>query len=662
MAIICPQCRTENNDASEACASCRFPFTESRTLIHDRYSMTKPWIFSTFKAVYQAEDVRDNNRIYSIREFLPQFILPSERLLVRSHFEATMQKYRELSHRNMTRITDFFVEGNYFYVVYDYVNGLDMTKYLDSHKIVREKGYPERLVSNWAVQLCDLLEYLHHGFSEPFYAVDLKPAGVVFRQEDESVVFIDNGIYRLLQILGPHYIITEDFHAYRKASGKFESVKWDLFCVGNIMYYLLTGIDLIKMPDNLGVPQLKNIRPDLSDAMIKVVMKAVGVKAQSGYDRASDLREDLKEMVPPLPLKAFDFYRDFVKKEEAEGKTEWRMLLGNETRSGRSGTAPRVPLRMKWKTMLKPSNNYFLSAAGDYVYATSREGMVTGIHRDLKDTEWKFYISKQVSTYGIASENMIYYATPFQELVAVERGKNNFRWKLQLETPCMSTPVLYEGIVFLSLYNGKTIAVSAEEGKILATFVIEGNILSSPIVYSNVLYVASLNKLICAIDVETEQTIWKYETDTGFSSSPTLCGNKLFIGSHDGTLCAISIQSGNPIWTRNFRGSITQSVRATDDMIFLITTAGKLLALDPSRGDTIWEKDIGGKEFEYPFALGENLVYLVDQDKNFKCIDFFTGQERQSFKMSHTSASQLMCAHNQIYLVSKAGHLVAFGK
>jgi outer membrane protein assembly factor BamB len=507
-----------------------------------------------------------------------------------------------------------------------------------------------------------MLEYLHHGFSEPFYAVDLKPAGVVFRQEDESVVFIDNGIFRLLQILGPHYIITEDFHAYRKASGKFESFKWDLFCLGNLMYYLLTGIDLIKMPDNLGVPQLKNIRPDLSDAMIGIVMKAVGTKAQSGYNDVTEIKTDLKELVPPLPLRAFDFYSDFVKTAEVEEKTVWKMLLGNEARTGRSGAAPKLPLRMKWKTMLKPSTSFFLSAADDYVYAVSREGMVYGIHKDLKEPEWRFYLSKQISTFGIASDDTIFFATPFQELVAVQRGKNNFKWKLQLDTPCMSSPVLYEGIIFLSLYNGKTIAVNAEEGKILAQFAVEGNILSSPIVYANVLYVASLNRLICAIDVETEQVLWKYETETGFSSSPTLCGNKLFIGSHDGTLCAINIQSGNPIWTRNFRGSITQSVRASLDMIFLITTAGKLFALDPARGDTVWEKEIGGKDFEFPFALGANMVYLVDQDKTLKCLDFFTGQERQSLKMSHSSASQLACAHNQLYMVSRTGHLVAFGK
>jgi len=660
MARTCPRCSIENDDIEEFCTGCEFPFADAATLIHNHYRMTRPWVFSSFRAVYQAEDIKDNNRTYSIREFLPHFVNYSEQIVVRSGFESTMKRFSDLSHPNLAGIKDFFIEGNYYYVVYEFVNGLDMTKYLEDHKIITGKGYPERLVSHWVGQMCDLLEYLHHGFGDPFYAVDFKPAGVVFRQEDESIVFIDMGLFKLLEILGPHYIITEDFQAYRKARGKFESIGWDLFCLGNFMYYLLTGIDLIKAPENIRMP-LNIIRPDLSPAMLDIVNKAIGKFGQSFYTDIRDIKRDLKEKIPSLPIRAFDFYSDFVSDKLAE-KVEWPILLGNVARTSCGGIAPRTPLHLKWTKKMKPSDHYFLCASGDYVYATSKEGIVYCYHKDGGKYEWKTYIDRNIAVEGIASGDTLFFITPKQDLVGIERDQNDFLWKLHIDTSVMSSPALYDDIIFLALYNGTIHAINAIEGNILTSYKVEGNIISNPIIFDNILYVSSLNKMICAIDIDTEETLWVYESETGFSASPSLVSNTLFIGSHDGTLCAISIESGGPIWTRNFRGSITQSVRASENMVYFTTRAGVLTALTPDRGETVWERNLNTEDFEFPFCLGQNTIFIVDAFRNLRCLNSFSGEEKYSLKMSHPTVSQLVIAHRNLYLVSSTGHLAAFGK
>ena len=661
MSITCPRCGQDNQDNDEFCTGCEFPLAEATTLIHNHYRMTKPYIFSSFRAVYQAEDIRDNNRIYSIREFLPHFVNFSEQIVVRGQFESSMRRYSELSQVNLAGITNYFVEGNYFYVVYQYVNGKDMTKYLETHRIFRGTGYPESLVAYWAMQLCDLLEYLHHGFEQPFYAVDLKPAGIVFRQEDESIVFIDMGIFKLLQILGPHYIITEDYDAYKKARGKFESVGWDLFCLGNIMFYLLTGVDLIRLPDHSRVPLIM-LRPDISKSMLDIVTKAVGDKGQSFYNDIREIKRDIKDKIPILPLRAFDFYSDFVAKKTLAKSVSWKTYLGTESRSACVGLGPKVPLRMKWNTKMKPSQIYFLSASDNYVYATSKEGMIYGINSETGENDWKFYIDKNISTPGIAIGNMLYYVTPRQDLVAIEQGENAFRWKLNLESSLMSPPTIYDDIIFVALYNGTIYAVNSMEGGILTSYTVEGFIISNPVVYNNVLFVSSLNKKLCAIDIDTEELLWTYESEAGFSASPTIRDNVLFAGSYDGTLCAVNTESGSPLWTRNFRGSITQSIKANEDMVYFITREGKLKALTPDRGEIVWEKDLNVGDFEVPFCLGHNMLYLIDQKRNLRCIDAYNGKERFSLGMSHSTVSQPIIAHEQLYLVSTSGHIVAFGK
>jgi len=659
MPIICPRCGYENDDGDEFCCSCEFPLAEAATLVHGRYRMTKPYIFSSFRAVYEAEDIQDNNRIYSIREFLPQVTTAGERVVLQSHFESLMSRYMELSHKNLASITNFFVEGNYFYVVYEFINGKDLTKYLDAHKIFLGTGYPEKLVSYWALQICDLMEYLHHGYDDPIFLSDLKPAGVVFRREDENIVFIDMGLTVLLQILGPHYLISEDFQAFRKSGGHFDTIEWDLFCLGNFMFYLLTGVDLIKMSSKFSTP-LKTLRPDVSDEMAEIVTRAIGKNFRSGYNDVREIKQELRRKVPPLPLRAFDFYSDFVGKDAGAGKIEWRMFLGNEARTNSVGLPPKPPLRVKWKCKLNPDEQYSLASAGDYVYATQKEGILYCVDYETGEIAWKYYICKNLTTPCVASDDTLFCITPRQTLVSVEKDQTEFNWKLQLETSTMSSPTLYDEILFVALYNGKVLAVSAAEGEVLTTYEISGNIISSPIVYQNILYVTSLNKMICAIDIDSEELLWQYESEMGFSASPTLVNDIIFVGSHDGTLSAVNIETGDPLWTRNFRGSITQSVRATMDMIYLVTRTGKLLAIDPLRGHTIWEKELKDKDFEFPFCLGANMIYLVDSHRNLRCIDSFTGEDRHVMGMSHRTVSQLMIAHNQLYLVSSAGHLVAF--
>lgn len=661
MSLTCPRCGYENEDNVDFCQECEFALAEAPLLVHRRYRMSKPYVFSSFRAVYEAEDVQENNRVYSVREFLPHAVSTAEKLTVRSNFESLMNRYMELKHKNLAGIANFFVEGNYYYVVYEFVNGLDITKYMSSHKILTGKGYPEKLVSYWTLQMCDLFEYLHHEQDSPIYLIDFKPHAVVFRQEDEQLVFIDLGLSRILSLLGPHYLITEDFQAFRKSGGKFDNVEWDLFCLGNFMYYLLTGVDLLRAPENVYMP-LRVARPDISEAMIDIVTKAVGKNYRSHYKDVRDIRKDLFERVSPLPLRAFDFYQDFVGEKARYQKTQWPMFLANKSRTGSVGFPPRIPVKLKWSCKTKPSDEFYLTASEEYVYATSREGMVCSIHSRTGQMDWKSYISRNIPTPGIAYNGVLYYVTPNRELLSIEHSSNDFKWKLEMESASMASPIIYDDILFVTLYNGNIHAVNIEEGKILATFSIEGNIISSPIIHQNILYVASLNKMMCAIDVDTDEVIWQYESETGFSASPTMCRDIILAGSHDGTLCAVNAQNGRPMWTRNFKGAITQAIRATPDMIYFVTRSGKMLALDPERGQTIWQKDLGDSNFEYPFCLGTNMIFLVDSHRRLRTIDSFSGVDRHQLKMSHPAVSPLIIAHQQIYLVSSTGHVVAFGK
>jgi len=110
MSIICSACGAENPDELNQCQECNHILNESAVLIHGKYKMTRPYIFSPFRAVYEAVDVQDNKK-YSIREFLPHLSGQGQKILIKSGFEALMAKYSKLSHKNLAGIVDYFIEA-----------------------------------------------------------------------------------------------------------------------------------------------------------------------------------------------------------------------------------------------------------------------------------------------------------------------------------------------------------------------------------------------------------------------------------------------------------------------------------------------------------------------------------------------------------------------
>ena len=159
------------------------------------------------------------------------------------------------------------------------------------------------------------------------------------------------------------------------------------------MYYLLSGIDLLRIPDNV-ITSIDKACPGISPAMADIVTKAVGKDGRSGYSDVRDVKNDLLEHTKPLPLRAFGFYQEFVGDKLDNARTTWHTFHCNDARTGCSGFSPRPPVHMKWKCRLKPSQRYFLIAGGDYVYALSRDGMFYAVDHKTGEIVWKFLFAK----------------------------------------------------------------------------------------------------------------------------------------------------------------------------------------------------------------------------------------------------------------------------
>ena len=118
----------------------------------------------------------------------------------------------DLYHPNIPKVTDFFIETGKYYLVMEFVSG----ETLES-RLARQAGpIGEAEARDWALQLCDVLTYLHSR-NPPVIFRDLKPANIMLTPQGH-IKLVDFGIAPAVQP-GEGRGYTGDRHAGLRAAG-----------------------------------------------------------------------------------------------------------------------------------------------------------------------------------------------------------------------------------------------------------------------------------------------------------------------------------------------------------------------------------------------------------------------------------------------------------
>ena len=114
---------------------------------------------------------------------------PVQRELVVQGIVTEANMIKRFDHPAIPRIVDIVDEDGTLFVIMDYVEGRTLADVLAS-------GGPqaEDDVADWGVQLCDVLDYLHHRTPPVIYR-DMKPSNVMLKPNG-AVSLIDFGIAR----------------------------------------------------------------------------------------------------------------------------------------------------------------------------------------------------------------------------------------------------------------------------------------------------------------------------------------------------------------------------------------------------------------------------------------------------------------------------------
>jgi|HigsolmetaAR203D_1030402.scaffolds.fasta_scaffold00002_83 serine/threonine-protein kinase len=192
----------------------------------------------------------------------------------------------KLNHPQLPKIVDYYhvAEAGLSYLVMEFIQGKTVGR------LVEESGrVAEDLVIRFGMQLCNIFAYLHGLKPEPIIHRDLKPDNVII--DDRNVVhLIDFGISRTYKSDKAHDTIllgSPGFLAPEQIKGAQSGVKTDLYQLGAILFYMLSGG--LRYDEDAGWEACAHVSEPLRDLLRRLLHEQPELRPEKAEDVCAEL-------------------------------------------------------------------------------------------------------------------------------------------------------------------------------------------------------------------------------------------------------------------------------------------------------------------------------------------------------------------------------------
>lgn len=153
-----------------------------------------------------------------------------------NRFQREIETLAKLDHPNIVRFFESGYENGHYFYAMEYVEGLSLEQLLE-----KQSRFPWKDVLNVALQVAPALRHVHdHGVIHR----DIKPSNLILNTAGQikltdfgiAKVFASNHLTATGGIVG-----TAEFLSPEQAAGKVVGKRSDLYCLGCVLYKLLTG-------------------------------------------------------------------------------------------------------------------------------------------------------------------------------------------------------------------------------------------------------------------------------------------------------------------------------------------------------------------------------------------------------------------------------------
>jgi len=269
---------------------------EAGAVLNGRYEIVRRIGGGGMGAVYLAKDRNLGDAPRAVKEMVESHLDPVQHEKAIGDFKRESLLLTSLEHPSIPTIYDYFYDdaASRFYLVMKYISGGDLASRLRSALHGR---LDEKTVTDWGMQVADVLEYLHSR-PKPIIYRDLKPANLMIDGNTGRVMLIDFGIARWVtqQEKGVTAVGTMGYAPPELFSGRVQPAS-DVYSLGATMFHLLTGADPQDNPllifDFSKNPRPRQIAPSLSTEMEQILMRSVEYRPDDRFRTAGELRNEL---------------------------------------------------------------------------------------------------------------------------------------------------------------------------------------------------------------------------------------------------------------------------------------------------------------------------------------------------------------------------------
>lgn len=592
-------------------------------------------------SVYKARDLRFPNvvRHVAVKEMLNLATDPQIREMTLRNFEREANILASLNHPAMPEIYDYFPGAKHVYLVMEFINGKDLEAILNS---VPMDKIPLETIRKWALELCDVVAYLHEHEPEPIIFRDVKPSNVMIDQHG-NVRLIDFGIAKVFESGQKGTMIgTEGYSAPEQYKGE-ATPESDIYAIGATLHHILTRRDpRLEPPFSFAERPIHEFNEQVPRPFEDSIMKALAYDATERFSSARDMKQSIETLFTPTSLTTVT---------GAQG------AVGSDTFVEGEGSS----IQPRWKFRCEDEIRSSPIVHNGIVYAGAYDNNLYALQASDGAFRWKFpteggiaatpTIDPQNQTVIIGSEDSLVYS--------VDTRNGRIVWTIMTERPVRCSATLAHEHIFVGSDDGKLYAAKASNGRVIWKYNAGAPIRSRPWVTDDYIIFGSETGEVVGLDLGGTPK-WRFRARRGVTSSPVVHDGLAFFGSNDWHVYALDIKTGYSIWRFRTQKPVwsNPSIDPGSRTLFIGSVDGNLYALDIENGREHWRFKTENQITSSPF-FANGAVYVGSIDGNVYCVDAKTGKSRWTFTTNGPVASSPTVADNMVIIGSSDHYIYA---
>jgi serine/threonine protein kinase len=596
---------------------------EPGVTLQDRYLVLALHGSGGMSSVYRARDLHFPNvtKVVAVKEMINLATDPTMHEMVVRNFEREADLLATLSHPAIPRIYDYFTQENNSYLVMEFIEGKDL------EAVLRESDeyLPEDQVVNWAVELCDVLQYLHNHKPQPVIFRDVKPSNIMV-DNHATIRLIDFGIARVFQPGQKGTMIGTDGYAPPEQYRGEASPAGDLYALGATLHHLLTRRDpRAEPPFSFSERPIREINPRVSAELEGTINASLAYNPQDRFHSADAMKTALMSVAK-----------------------ETGILVSPKAVAA---ARPRSEVQEVWSFECEDEIRGTPIIVDEVLYIGCYDNNLYALDAKTGEFNWKFATEGGIPSRPAADGELVYVASEDTRLYAVTAERGALAWTYYAGGPIRSNPVNYEGHIFVGSDDARLHVINMYNGQKSWTSEAAGPIRSTPLVQDERVYFGCESSDFYCLDFKGEMK-WRFsKAKRAITSSAILVEGMLIFGSKDWSLYAVEAEAGWQVWKFRMGGATISTPAYSEGRIYTAGGDGRVYAVDFRSGREIWHFQTEHQVTGSPIVF-EDSVYCGSVDGSMYCLDMRSGRKRWQFQTGGPITGAAAVSENRLYFGS----------